>query len=269
MFPRLFVTRSKKTGEDSGTSAGEQELMSLGNLFMAACTGKYFCMRDRSKFSTFRNLWSNGPKECLELPHYTFDEHFGKSIPSFPPREVLFDYLQGRWRKDNIKSLVNFNTIVKDVVYNKDADNFTVMVKDLAKDELLDKEVFDYVVVASGHFSTPNVPVFDGIEKFPGRVLHSHDFRDAREFSDATLLIIGASLSAEDIALQCVKFGAKNVVCSWRTKPMGFKWPQNIEERPLVQRFEGRRAWFKDGTSLNVDAVIFCTGYLHSYPFLR
>ena len=76
----------------------------------------------------------------------------------------------------------------------------------------------------------------------------------------------------EDMILaanELIKFGAKNVVCSWRTKPMGFKWPQNIEERPLVQRFEGRRAWFKDGTSLDVDAVIFCTGYLHSYPFLR
>ena len=85
MFPRLFVTRSKKTGEDSGTSAGEQELMSLGNLFMAACTGKYFSIGDRSKLSTFRNLWSNGLKECLELPHY----NFGISIPSFAQREVL------------------------------------------------------------------------------------------------------------------------------------------------------------------------------------
>ena len=43
----------------------------------------------------YRYLWSNGPKECLEFPDYTFEEHFGKAIPSFPPREVLFDYLQG------------------------------------------------------------------------------------------------------------------------------------------------------------------------------
>ena len=36
---------------------------------------------------------------------------------------------------------------------------------------------FDYVVVASGHYSVPNVPTFPGVEKFPGRVLHAHDFR--------------------------------------------------------------------------------------------
>ena len=34
----------------------------------------------------FRYLWSNGPKECLEFPYYTFEEHYGKPIPSFPPR---------------------------------------------------------------------------------------------------------------------------------------------------------------------------------------
>ena len=46
--------------------------------------------------SMYRYLWSNGPKEALEFPDYTFEDHFGKAIPSFPPREVLFDYLQGK-----------------------------------------------------------------------------------------------------------------------------------------------------------------------------
>ena len=46
--------------------------------------------------SMYRYLWSNGPKEAsLEYPDYTFDKHFGKPIPSFPPREVLFDYMKG------------------------------------------------------------------------------------------------------------------------------------------------------------------------------
>ena len=171
--------------------------------------------------------------------------------------------------KEKVRHMIRFNTIVRDVVYNEEKDNFTVLVKDLKKDEVLDEEVFDYVVVATGHFSTPNVPEFEGIENFPGRVLHSHDFRDAREFKDQTLLIVGSSLSAEDIAIQCVKFGASKVICSWRSKPMGYKWPPNIEERPLVQKFEGGKAVFMDGTRSVVDAVILCTGYLHSYPFLR
>ena len=46
--------------------------------------------------SMYRYLWANGPKEKLEFPDYTFQDHYGKAIPSFPPREVLFDYLQGK-----------------------------------------------------------------------------------------------------------------------------------------------------------------------------
>jgi hypothetical protein len=64
---------------------------------------------------------------------------------------------------------------------------------------------FDYVVVASGHFSTPNVPLFQGVESFPGRVLHAHDFRDALEFKGKRMLLVGTSYSAEDIGSQ-VKF---------------------------------------------------------------
>ena len=36
-------------------------------------------------------------QEALEFPDYTFEDHYGKAIPSFPPREVLFDYLQGKF----------------------------------------------------------------------------------------------------------------------------------------------------------------------------
>jgi len=219
--------------------------------------------------SMYRYLWSNGPKEALEFPGYTFEDHFGKAIPSFPPREVLFDYLKGRWNQQDIKKYIRFSHAVRDVQYNKATDDFTVSVKDLKKDEVLEPERFDYVIVASGHYSVPHVPTFQGIEKFPGRVMHAHDFREANEFTGKRVLLIGSSYSAEDIALQLLKYGAKKIVCTWRSKPMGFKWPQEVEERPLIQRFEGRVGHFKDGSTAEFDVVMMCTGYLHSYPFLR
>lgn len=39
--------------------------------------------------SMYRDLWSNGPKEALELPDWTFRDCFGENIPSFPPRCIL------------------------------------------------------------------------------------------------------------------------------------------------------------------------------------
>ncbi|MFD9738161.1 flavin-containing monooxygenase [Umezawaea sp. NPDC059074] len=42
----------------------------------------------------------------------------------------------------------------------------------------------------------------------------------------------------------------------------------DITVKPSIARFEGSTAWFTDGTSEELDAVIYCTGYHISFPFL-
>ena len=156
---------------------------------------------------------------------------------------------------------------VKNVKYDEARKTFTVSVKNLVKSEEYSQE-FDRVIVAAGHFSTPHVPTFNGIETFDGRVLHAHDFRNAREFTGKRCLVIGASCSAEDIGLQLYKFGAAQVTMSWRTKPMGFAWPDTVKEVPLLTKVNGKTCYFKNGHVEDFDAIILCTGYLHSFPFM-
>ena len=49
---------------------------------------------------------------------------------------------------------------------------------------------------------------------------------------------------------------------------MGFKWPSNWEEKPALQKVDGNCAYFSDGSTKDVQAIILCTGYLHHFPFL-
>ena len=58
--------------------------------------------------SMYHYLWSNGPKECLEFADYTFEEHFGRPIASFPPREVLYDYIRGRLDKSGVRDWIRY-----------------------------------------------------------------------------------------------------------------------------------------------------------------
>ena len=153
------------------------------------------------------------------------------------------------------------------VKYNEAKGNFTVTVHDLKADRMYDEE-FDNVIVASGHFSVPNVPEYPGFDKFNGRVLHAHDFRDAREFSGKDLLLLGSSYSAEDIGSQCWKYGAKSITVAYRNAPMGFNWPDNWKEVPKLSHVDETTAYFADGTSKKIDAIILCTGYKHHFPFL-
>ena len=216
--------------------------------------------------SMYRYLWSNGPKEGLEFADYSFEEHFGKQIASYPPRAVLLDYIEGRVKKAGVRDWIKFNTIVSRV--EAEGHKFSVTSRDLPSGAE-SNEVFDYVVCASGHFSTPNMPDFEGFNSFKGRILHAHDFRDALEFKDQDILIVGTSYSAEDIGSQCWKYGTKSITVSHRTAPMGYKWPDNWQEVPLLTKVVGNTAHFKDGTTKDVDAILLCTGYIHHFPFME
>ncbi len=217
--------------------------------------------------SMYRYLWSNGPKEGLEFADYTFREHFGKDIASYPPRAVLFDYIKGRLEKTSFKEKIRFNTIVRDVRYHEGTEKFEVTSRN-NKSDIEAVDYFDHLVVATGHFSTPNVPYYDGFDSFNGRILHAHDFRDAREFTDKDILILGTSYSAEDIGSQCWKYGCRSVTVAHRTAPMGFDWPKNWQEVPALIKTEGNKAYFKDGSKKEVSVIILCTGYQHHFPFL-
>ena len=215
--------------------------------------------------SMYRYLWSNGPKECLEFADYSFDEHFKQPIPSFPPREVLYNYILGRAKNGNLKKYIKFSTTVTNVNFDGSQFELTSINK---KENKITKEIFDYVVVSTGHFSVPYIPEYEGMKSFPGRILHGHDFRDAEEFRNKDVVVLGSSYSAEDIALQCYKYGAKSVTIGYRNNPMGFKWPNGMKEVHYLDRLEGSKAIFKDGHEQNADAIILCSGYLHHFPFL-
>jgi len=42
----------------------------------------------------------------------------------------------------------------------------------------------------------------------------------------------------------------------------------DISVRPNIDRFEGSKVFFVDGSSVEVDTVVYCTGYKVSFPFL-
>ena len=267
----LAQLRAFKSAEKKGEEVPEiicfekqEDWGGLWNYTWRTGVGKY---GEPTHGSMYKYLWSNGPKECLEFSDYSFDEHFGKPISSYPPRSVLFDYIQGRVRKSDVRKYIRFNTTTRWVEYNEETKQFKVILDDLVNNRTY-TEIFDYLVVATGHFSTPNMPYFEGVQDFPGIIMHAHDFRGADQFKDKDVLLIGSSYSAEDIGVQSYKHGAKSVTISYRSQPLGMDWPEGMKEGPLLEKFEGDLGYFSDGTSQRFDAVVMCTGYQHKFPFL-
>ena len=164
----------------------------------------------------------------------------------------MYDYIIGRVNKGKIKDKIKFNTRVVGTTFQN--DKFEVNYQDKVNDKIL-TDKFDYVVVSTGHFSVPFIPEYKGMNSFPGRIMHSHDFRDAEEFRNKNVIVLGSSYSAEDVALQCNKYGAKSVTIGYRHNPMGFKWPEGMKEVHYLDRLEGKKAFFKDGTEQELSLI--------------
>ena len=98
-----------------------------------------------------------------------------------------------------------------------------------------------------------------------GKPFPFYFFEDlSEEFRNKDVIVLGSSYSAEDVALQCNKYGAKSVTIGYRHNPMGFKWPKGMKEVHYLDKLDGKKAIFKDGTEQDADVVILCTGYLHT-----
>ena len=181
-------------------------------------------------------------------------------MPSFVKRPDVYKWLKEYHNKYGRNLDINYNCEVVSVV-TQDDDKFAItwIANQSAEHETA---IFDHVVVATGHFSVPNVPIFPGEEKFSGQLIHSTDFRDGRLFQGKRILLIGGSHSTEDIALQCWKFDAKSTHITHRKpEPMGFKFPDGITEKDtFLKEFNENGVCFMDGTSEEYDAIIKCTG---------
>lgn len=82
----------------------------------------------------YQQLFSNAPKEVLEYPDYTFMDHFGKPVGSFPPRESCLKYILARFDKFQCSDWIKGNTAVKLVTYDDDTQKFTVNYKNMDAD---------------------------------------------------------------------------------------------------------------------------------------
>nr|XP_039270440.1 flavin-containing monooxygenase 5-like [Styela clava] len=78
-------------------------------------------------------------------------------------------------------------------------------------------EYYDGIMVCVGHHAIPHYPLHDfpGIEKFKGKYMHSHDYRDHKGYEDLRVVIIGIGNSGGDIAVELSRH-SKQVFLSTR-----------------------------------------------------
>ncbi|HVW65957.1 MAG TPA: NAD(P)/FAD-dependent oxidoreductase, partial [Nitrosospira sp.] len=148
---------------------------------------------------------------------------FPRSAGSWPSRDELVRILETFPQRG--KFAVRTGIDIGKIEYDPQRDTWAISSQD--------GETFESraVVVATGGARIPVVPEWEGMETFPGEILHSSKFKNARTYAGKHVLVVGSGNSAAEIASRLAEH-ARTVSISVRTPPHIL--PKSIFGFPLV-----------------------------------
>ncbi|SLM38714.1 flavin dependent monooxygenase [Lasallia pustulata] len=237
----------------------------------------------------YNRLETNIPHSLMRFS----DLEFPQDTQVFPPREVVLRYLETY--AESVRHLIQFSTQVVDVHLQMDGRHprWLVRTQDIFTN-VAQEATYDAVVIASGHYNVPYIPDIPGAQAwdraYPGAMTHSKSYRSPDHFKDKVavsawytlvvssdtclqkVIVVGNSASGVDIGNQIAEVCKRPLLQSQRQESyldIG-QSSQKFVVPEIIQFMEADRAVrFSNGrVEKNVDAVLFCTGYLYSYPFL-
>lgn len=150
------------------------------------------------------------------------------------------------------------------------------------------KSTYDisHVIIANGHYNEPYLPPIPGLQSFAGQILHSRWWRNPQSHRGENIVVVGSRASGSDIARELAVDDAgagckrqnqrRTIYQSVRNLSPGdviwdedFEWAKKIHVVPEIERVEGTNLHLVDGKTIKAETIVFATGYLFSYPFLR
>ena len=135
-------------------------------------------------------------------------DRFEAGTPFFPVRDHAVRYLESYAVRHDLK--IRFGVRVDRIDPCPDGWRVSTSAGPLTA---------QHVIVAIGHQHTPWLPDWPGRDQFPGRILHSRDYRNPDEFRDRDVLVVGGGCSGLDIARDLAQGGARRVRLAVRTQP--------------------------------------------------
>ena len=95
----------------------------------------------------------------------------------------------------------------------EETGKWKITAKDLNTDQLV-SDVFDGVMVCTGHHVTPLIPTFKDQHKFKGKIIHTHSYKKPNGFEDKNVIVVGIGNSGGDAVVELSSV-AKKVITSY------------------------------------------------------
>ncbi len=150
-------------------------------------------------------------KRVSNLPFKKFDN----TIPRYPSRQQVVDYLEDYQKEFNINPV--FNTEAKSIKKEND-----YWITETTNKTFKSK----YLIIATGPFGKPKPVNFKGMETFTGSIMHSYGYKTGKDFKGQKVLVVGFGNSACEIAIDLYEQGA--------IPSMSVRSPVNVIPRDIL-----------------------------------
>ncbi|KAM6305905.1 flavin-containing monooxygenase 1-like [Aegotheles albertisi] len=146
------------------------------------------------------------------------DFPYPEDFPVFLPNARLLDYLQRYTEHFGLRKHIKFGTTVVSIRKRPDfaaTGQWDVVTEADGKQT---SHLFDAVMVCSGNFSEPSLPLhcFPGIKRFQGQYFHSRQYKHPDVFQGKRVLVVGMGNSGVDIAVEASRVAEKVTICTSR-----------------------------------------------------
>ncbi|XP_068566539.1 flavin-containing monooxygenase 5-like [Cebidichthys violaceus] len=161
----------------------------------------------------YRSLVANTSKEMTCFSDFPMPADY----PNYMHNSQLLQYFRLYADHFDLLRYIRFQTTVRSVTQRSDfseSGQWDIVTKNVDGEE---RHVFDAVMVCTGHYTQPVLPLsdFQGYEKFSGRCLHSLEYRDADARRGERVVVVGIGNSGGDIAVE-ISRSAKKTFLSTR-----------------------------------------------------
>ncbi|XP_022771035.1 probable indole-3-pyruvate monooxygenase YUCCA10 isoform X2 [Durio zibethinus] len=163
------------------------------------------CFASLWKKYAYDRLHLHLDKQFCVLPHMPFPD----SYPRFISKEQFISYLDDYVSYFEISPL--YRRCVVLAKFDEASKKWIVKARNLSSGEV-EEFTGRFLAVASGETSNPYKPEIEGLNTFPGNVLHSTQFRNGKAFRDHNVLVVGSGNSGMEIALDLANHGAKTSI---------------------------------------------------------
>nr|GEW72966.1 flavin-containing monooxygenase FMO GS-OX-like 4 [Tanacetum cinerariifolium] len=223
--------------------------------------------------SLYASLRTNLPREVMGFKEYPFvvKKTGQRDERRFPGHGEVFEYLKDYGDEFGVCEMIRFDTEVCRV-WRNGIGKWEVRSRKVKSGGEGVNDVFDAVVVCNGHYTEPRIAYIPGVDRWPGKQTHSHNYRVPEPYSNKVVILIGSSASAVDISREIASVAKEVHIASRSTsyeEIATLPGYDNIWLCPMMENaYEDGTISFPNGVKISADIILHCTGYKYYFPFL-